>query len=103
MLMPPFTRLVIPYPLYEELDAHAWNDRPNECCGLLAGTIDGTDAVVSQRFPVRNTLASPTEYHTDPRDMLAAFRLMRESGTELLAVYHSHPTGNHYPSQRDLD
>lgn len=97
-----FTRLTIPDALLAEMIAHARAELPNECCGLLAGRIEGGVGIVTVRFAVRNDAAGPTAYATNPRDMLAAFRSMREGGLELLAVYHSHPTGEPVPSRRDV-
>jgi proteasome lid subunit RPN8/RPN11 len=47
-------------------------------------------------------LASPLAYRADARDLFAAFREMRESGLELVAIYHSHPTSPARPSRVDL-
>ncbi len=55
------------------------------------------------RFAIGNDAASPTEYATNPRDLLAAFRAMRSDGVELLAIYHSHPTSQPVPSRRDIE
>ena len=98
----PFTRLAIPTAILDEVIAHARATLPNECCGLLAGRVEGGVGVVTTRFGVGNDLASPTAYHTNPRDLLAAFRAMREGKLELLAVYHSHPTSEAVPSRRDV-
>jgi proteasome lid subunit RPN8/RPN11 len=98
-----FTRLVIPRPLLDAVVAHARAELPNECCGLLAGVVEGEDARVTQHFRIRNDLASPTEYLTNPRDLLAAMKAARAAGTEVLAVYHSHPASAAVPSRKDLD
>jgi proteasome lid subunit RPN8/RPN11 len=100
--MHPFTRLVIPDSLLAEVVAHARRELPNECCGLLAGHITDGAGVVSASFPVGNDAASSSEYETNPRDMMRAFRAMRERGLELLAVYHSHPMSEPVPSRRDI-
>jgi proteasome lid subunit RPN8/RPN11 len=101
--MPPFTRLLIPRPLLDAVLAHARAELPNECCGLLAGVIEGDVGRVTQHFPVGNDLASPTEYATNARDMLAALKATRSAGTDVLAIYHSHPTSVPVPSRKDLD
>jgi proteasome lid subunit RPN8/RPN11 len=75
---------------------------PNECCGFLAGTRRGDIARATERFPLVNAAASPTRYEADPRDLLRAFRTMRERGLEHLAIYHSHPTSAPVPSRTDL-
>src|SRR5215467_851416 len=88
----PFTRLQIPDRLLAEMIARARATLPNECCGLLAGRIEDG-----------NGLASPATYLTNARDLFAAFRAMRASGEELLAVYHSHPASEPVPSRRDVE
>lgn len=97
--MTSFTSLTIPELLLEEVTQHAREAAPFECCGLLAGSADGA---VAARFTIGNDAASATEYETNARDLLAAFRAMRASKLELLAIYHSHPTSAAVPSARDL-
>ena len=107
---------------------HAYAELPNECCGLLAGTI-GADgiAVAVRRYSLVNELASPTaylemysawwssysptskelpssvEYLSDPQSMFAAAKDMRRHGMDILAVYHSHPTSQPVPSKKDRE
>jgi proteasome lid subunit RPN8/RPN11 len=80
--------------------AHARSALPNECCGLLAGTADGR---VLRRYPLDNAAASPTQYLSEPRSMLAAMKDMRSQSIDVLAVYHSHPTSEPVPSKTDLE
>lgn len=101
--MPLFKRLCVPEELLVELIEHARSCLPNECCGLLAGRVEENRASATMRFAIGNDAASPREYLTNPRDMFAAFRGMREYGLELLGIYHSHPTSAPEPSQRDLE
>jgi proteasome lid subunit RPN8/RPN11 len=42
-----------------------------------------------------------SRYAIDPREQLAAFRSMDDADEELLAVYHSHPVSQPYPSPTD--
>lgn len=42
-----------------------------------------------------------TRYLIDPRELLRAFRAMDERGEELVAIYHSHPASQPYPSPTD--
>jgi proteasome lid subunit RPN8/RPN11 len=94
---------MIPGVLLEEVIAHARAEQPLECCGLLAGSSSDGVGTVTMRFAVTNDAASSTEYYSNPRDMLTAFRTMREHGLELLAIYHSHPTSAPVPSRRDIE
>jgi proteasome lid subunit RPN8/RPN11 len=92
-------KLQIPGRLHAEMLAQAVTELPNECCGLLAGR----DGRVTHRYPLTNALGSPVRYESDPAALFAAFKDMREQGTELLAIYHSHPTTDPVPSRIDLE
>jgi|SRR5579862_3952882 len=83
--------------------AHARAEFPNECCGLLAGTVDSGQAQAMRRYPLANSAASPVEYLSDPKDMFAAMRDMRQRGIDVVAVYHSHPTSEAIPSKTDRE
>ncbi len=84
--------------------AHAQAELPNECCGILAGTI-GTDGIarIERRYSLVNALASPTEYESEPKSLFAAHRDMRAHGVDTVAVYHSHPTSEPVPSKKDVE
>jgi proteasome lid subunit RPN8/RPN11 len=75
---------------------------PNECCGLLAGTVAGGAARAIALYPLVNKLASPVEFLSEERSMFIAFKDMRKRGLDVLAVYHSHPTSAPVPSRKDL-
>src|SRR4051812_21724474 len=100
--MPPFTRLVVPARLYEGMFRQALDEFPLECCGMLAGTVDGGVGRVVERSPLVNAAASPVEYLSEPRGMFEAVRDMLRRGLDVLAVYHSHPTSPPVPSKTDL-
>jgi proteasome lid subunit RPN8/RPN11 len=98
-----FRLLSIPDLLLAEVIEHARATAPLECCGLLAGHITEGVGVVTARYPIENDAARSTEYSTNARQLLFAFRSMREHGTELLAIYHSHPASHPIPSRRDVE
>jgi proteasome lid subunit RPN8/RPN11 len=97
--MSPDAKLQIPRQLHDEMLAQAVTEAPNECCGLLAGH----DGRVTHRYPLTNALASPVRYESDPKELFRAMKDMREQGTDLLAIYHSHPTSEPVPSRTDLE
>jgi proteasome lid subunit RPN8/RPN11 len=101
--MPSYRQLAVSKVLANEMIDHARNELPNECCGLLAGSIKDAIAIATARFPIRNDEASTRKYLSNAKDMLVAFRAMRERGLELLAIYHSHPTSEPVPSSRDIE
>jgi proteasome lid subunit RPN8/RPN11 len=95
-------RLVIPPAILDAMIAHARAELPNECVGFLAGTVADGVGTVTQGIPLVNELTSPTEFLTEPRSLFAAYKAMRVAGTDVLAVYHSHPTSAPVPSKKDI-
>lgn len=85
--------------LIDEMVAHAREDLPNECCGMVGGT-DGEANVV---IPVDNSAASPLRYEMDPQGQYNALKAIEDDGGELLAIYHSHTKSAAYPSQTDVN
>ena len=85
----------------DELIAHAREENPNECCGLIGGTADGVSQSV---YRLRNLAANPlVTYDAAPEDLFKAQRAMRERVELLLAIYHSHPrAADPYPSETDV-
>ncbi len=81
----------------DELIAHAREEAPNECCGVLVGA----QGRIERAVRARNTLGSPTRYQIDPRDQIAAVRSARERGQDVVGFYHSHPGSRPAPSATD--
>lgn len=96
-------RLAIPRFLHDAILAHAQAEQPLECCGLLAGVREGALATIVAHHPLVNALASPTEYETEAKSLLHAYRAVDQMGLDVLAFYHSHPTSAPLPSKKDLD
>lgn len=72
---------------------------PEEACGLVAGK----DMEAREVYRTTNEYHSPTRYRMDPQEQVASFIDMDQQGWDLIAIYHSHPTGPIFPSQTDLD
>jgi [CysO sulfur-carrier protein]-S-L-cysteine hydrolase len=89
----------IPTEVYEQLLAHAREDAPNECCGLIGGR----DGVAVTVYRARNAEASPLRYNLDPQDQFRIMTEIEEKGEELSAIYHSHTASPAYPSQTDIN
>jgi [CysO sulfur-carrier protein]-S-L-cysteine hydrolase len=85
--------------LIDEMVAHAREDLPNECCGMVGGT-DGKASVV---IPVANSAASPLRFEMDPQGQYDALKAIEDDGKEMLAIYHSHTKSPAYPSQTDVN
>jgi len=91
-------RIALPRAIREEIVAHARASAPNEACGLIAGR-DGTPARAIRCANVHET--PTTRYRIEPREQLQAFRAMDDRSEELVAIYHSHPASQAYPSPTD--
>ena len=86
--------------LIEEMVAHAREDLPNECCGMVGGQgRRGERAFVR----VANSAASPLRYEMDPQEQYNALKAIEDGGEDLLAIYHSHTKSAAYPSQTDVN
>jgi [CysO sulfur-carrier protein]-S-L-cysteine hydrolase len=86
--------------LIDEMVAHAREDLPNECCGMVGGK----DGVALTVYRARNEFESPLRYriHTDDQLRIQE-KEMRERGEDVLAIYHSHTKTAAYPSQTDVN
>lgn len=95
-------RLSLPERFYRAMVAQAQAELPNECCGLLGGTVVGGVGRVTSLYPLVNEAASPIEYRVNGYELLQKSKLMRQRGEDVLAIYHSHPTAPPVPSRKDL-
>ena len=87
---------------YEKLLAHALAERPNEACGLIAGTDaeDGTREI-KKVYLLTNIDHTNEHFSIDPREQLVAVRDMRANGLSPLGNWHSHPETPSRPSEED--
>jgi proteasome lid subunit RPN8/RPN11 len=92
-------RMRMPGHLYEELVAHARDDAPNECCGMIASR----DGEAVRVYRARNAAASPYRYELDGAEQYRIQMEIEEAGLDLGAIYHSHTRTEPYPSQTDIN
>ena len=85
--------------LVDEIVAHAREDAPNECCGMIAAQ-DGRAVRVHR---IRNRDASPLRYTLDPMQQFEVEEAIEEAGHRVGAIYHSHTRSAPYPSQTDIN
>ena len=78
-----------------ELKAHAEEDAPNECCGVLVLR----DGVAERYVRGRNALESPYRYELEIHPDVW---FLEDDGYEL-AVFHSHPETEPRPSRTDRE
>jgi proteasome lid subunit RPN8/RPN11 len=85
--------------MIDEMIAHAVEELPNECCGIISGDEAGK---AQKLYRTRNAEASPFRYSIDPRDLLRVEREMDDNDQSVLVIYHSHVASDAYPSPTDV-
>ena len=81
----------------EAMVAHAREEAPNECCGLLVGS----ESLIDEAVRGRNLEATPTRYLLDPAVHVATERRLRGTSRRVIGAYHSHPRTPAVPSPTD--
>src|SRR6185295_19601294 len=78
---------------------------PDECCGFLIGTTDGTSAAVERVLAAGNERQESrhNRYLISPETVLAAHREARALGLDVVGYYHSHPDHPARPSEFDRE
>jgi proteasome lid subunit RPN8/RPN11 len=82
----------------DEMIAHAREDAPNECCGIIAGA----GGRATRLYRAINAEASPYRYSVEPKDLLRIHREVDNNDWDFLAIYHSHTHTEAYPSPTDV-
>jgi [CysO sulfur-carrier protein]-S-L-cysteine hydrolase len=72
---------------------------PNEGCGLMLGTDDGT---VTEVLPSVNVADSAKVYEIDSGVLLRASRRSDDAELSILGVFHSHTHSEAFPSPTDV-
>ena len=82
----------------DEIVAHALEEDPNECCGILAGQ----DGRVTRLYRMTNAEHSPYRYNMDSEELYRTYREIDDNGWDVLVIYHSHTHTEAYPSATDV-
>jgi proteasome lid subunit RPN8/RPN11 len=85
--------------LHDEMVAHAVQDAPNECCGMIAAS----DGQAVRVYRARNAAASPLRYEIDGAEQYRIQMEIDDADLDLGAIYHSHTRSDPYPSQTDIN
>lgn len=97
------SRIEMPGSVAEAILQAARRSSPEECCGFLFGTLDGTIARVTLAVAARNVAAShrTARYEIAPQEFVRAMGEQEPQGREFLGFYHSHPGLAPVPSEID--
>lgn len=84
--------------LLQEMIAYVDQHMPLEACGVLAGKAAQAEKMIG----VLNQVQSPVRFVMDPYEQLHAFDWIDSNGLDLVAIFHSHPTGPETVSPTDI-
>jgi|GEM_PF-247096 proteasome lid subunit RPN8/RPN11 len=90
----------------DKLRLHGEESYPQECCGILLGSISG-DHIKQVHCAVRciNTHTDPSQdyYNIDPLELMRIEREASSRGHDIIGFYHSHPDWPARWSRNDLE
>ncbi len=90
--------LEIPLEMWRAMVEHGRRWAPLEACGIVAGK----NGSPTRFYPARNAEQSQVRYAIDPRDLLDITMDLEREGLSLLAIFHTHPATEAYPSLTDV-
>lgn len=89
----------IPRALANQILTHAQQHPGTEACGLVSAH----DGQPNRVYPVQNIANEPQHlFEMDPAILIDSIKDIRNQGSELFAIYHSHPDTPARPSATDL-
>ncbi|MBA3345476.1 MAG: M67 family metallopeptidase [Gemmatimonadales bacterium] len=96
--------LRLPSTLLDQIRRHGESAYPAECCGALAGEVDGAVKEVVRLAPAVNRRTDdPHRYLIAPDDLRRLERELGAAGLEIVGYYHSHPDHPAVPSAFDTE
>ena len=84
---------------YNSLIEHARHECPKEACGILAGE----KGEVKKIYKMTNMDTSSKTFFMNPKEQLKVMKEIRNSGLEMVGIYHSHLETDAYPSAHDVE
>lgn len=97
-----------------QIGSHAERIYPEECCGLLIGTVEGEEKIVTEVHEAENNWGNDAaaafseiagskrnRFSIDPKVLLKAQKESRQRHLGIIGIYHSHPDAPAIPSEFD--
>ena len=86
--------------------AHGRATYPEECCGVMIGSLEGQQIVIDEVISAENERDDENRHNRfliSPQVLLSAQRRARENNMDVLGYYHSHPDHPARPSEFDRE
>src|SRR3989338_377200 len=91
--------LILGKDLLEKMLQQIKEDFPNEACGILAGR----EGRAGKVYEMSNIDKNPSTYFMDAKEQLLVMKEIRNLGSEMVGIYHSHIASPAYPSGHDVE
>ena len=91
--------LILRREFLDKIIAQGRRELPSEACGVLAGK----DGRVQKVYEMTNADKSPETFFMDAKEQLKIMKDMRNSGLEMIGIFHSHVASPAYPSAHDVE
>ena len=106
-------RIEIPPAMLAQIQEHARQDYPSECCGMIfRSQLDGAFTRVRQCVNAQDKYhkldpetfprQSNTAYFIEPKELFAIDKELRQNNEQIAVIYHSHPDVEAYFSEEDI-
>lgn len=80
---------------------YANNEKPNESCAILFGSVKEQIASVKEVFLAKNIEESPINFTISNEQLIEIYKTAEEKKTDVVGIFHSHPNSEAYPSSTD--
>jgi len=80
---------------------HADNEKPNESCAILFGSVNDKVTTVKDVFLAKNIEESPVNFTISNEQLIKIYKTAEEKKAEVVGIFHSHPNSEAYPSNTD--
>lgn len=90
--------LRLPVTMLADIIRHVDREHPNEACGVIGGSPNGTLVEV---IPMTNADASPDWFRLDPEQQMLVWQDLEYRGLRPVVLYHSHTATPAVPSRTD--
>ena len=80
---------------------YADNERPNESCAILFGSVNEQNSIVKEIFLTENIDDSPVNFTISNEELLKVYKTAEDKKMQVVSIFHSHPNSEAYPSETD--
>ena len=86
---------------FDRMYEYALAERPDEACGLIAGTEENGVREIKKVYLLTNIDHTNEHFSIDAKEQLSSIKDMRANGLVPLGNWHSHPESPSRPSDED--